>query len=223
MMENRSFDHFLGWLPGADGRQAGLAFTDKQGSAQPTFPLAPNFQNCQFDDPGSLVRGRSHAVQRRRQRRLAARRHQRRLPDRLLHAGRSGLLRRRGAGVDDLRSLLRRDPRPDVPEPLLPARGADRPPDQHARPISILPTIWDRLADDGLSGRYYYSDLPVTGALWAASTRRSPSRSTQFFADAAAGTLPNVSFVDPRFVGEDDGHRRTTIIRSPTSATARRS
>jgi phospholipase C len=22
MMENRSFDHFLGWLPGADGRQA---------------------------------------------------------------------------------------------------------------------------------------------------------------------------------------------------------
>ena len=25
MMENRSFDHFLGWLPGADGRQAGLS------------------------------------------------------------------------------------------------------------------------------------------------------------------------------------------------------
>jgi len=24
MMENRSFDHFLGWAPGADGEQAGL-------------------------------------------------------------------------------------------------------------------------------------------------------------------------------------------------------
>src|SRR3954447_15723632 len=24
MMENRSFDHFLGWLPTADGQQAGL-------------------------------------------------------------------------------------------------------------------------------------------------------------------------------------------------------
>jgi phospholipase C len=23
-MENRSFDHFFGWIPGADGRQAGL-------------------------------------------------------------------------------------------------------------------------------------------------------------------------------------------------------
>src|SRR5262245_52241155 len=45
MMENRSFDHFLGWLPGADGMQAGLQFTDKQGMAHPTFGLAPNFQN----------------------------------------------------------------------------------------------------------------------------------------------------------------------------------
>ena len=27
-MENRSFDHFLGWLPGADGRQAGLTYHD---------------------------------------------------------------------------------------------------------------------------------------------------------------------------------------------------
>jgi len=24
-MENRSFDHFLGWVPGADGKQAGLS------------------------------------------------------------------------------------------------------------------------------------------------------------------------------------------------------
>ena len=32
MMENRSFDHYLGWLPGADGRQAGLQFTDPAGS-----------------------------------------------------------------------------------------------------------------------------------------------------------------------------------------------
>ena len=24
MMENRSFDHYLGWMPNADGRQAGL-------------------------------------------------------------------------------------------------------------------------------------------------------------------------------------------------------
>jgi len=28
MMENRSFDHMLGWLPGANGRQDGLAYLD---------------------------------------------------------------------------------------------------------------------------------------------------------------------------------------------------
>src|ERR1700759_4491470 len=31
MMENRSFDHYLGWLPGADGIQDGLTYTDAQG------------------------------------------------------------------------------------------------------------------------------------------------------------------------------------------------
>jgi phospholipase C len=28
MMENRSFDHFLGWVPGADGQQADLTGID---------------------------------------------------------------------------------------------------------------------------------------------------------------------------------------------------
>jgi len=28
MMENRSFDHFLGWLPSSNGMQAGLAYQD---------------------------------------------------------------------------------------------------------------------------------------------------------------------------------------------------
>lgn len=46
MMENRSFDHFLGWLPGADGRQAGLTYRDRKGVAHATYPLAPDFQGC---------------------------------------------------------------------------------------------------------------------------------------------------------------------------------
>src|SRR6266571_834311 len=29
MMENRSFDHYLGWLPGADGQQSGLSYVDR--------------------------------------------------------------------------------------------------------------------------------------------------------------------------------------------------
>src|SRR2546423_518317 len=37
MMENRSFDHFLGWLPGADGKQAGLSYAG--GGAWASGPL----------------------------------------------------------------------------------------------------------------------------------------------------------------------------------------
>ena len=40
-MENRSFDHFLGWVPGADGQQAGLTFRDRAGQPQATAALAP--------------------------------------------------------------------------------------------------------------------------------------------------------------------------------------
>src|ERR1051325_2212059 len=31
MMENRSFDHYLGWMPNADGMQAGLSYVDTAG------------------------------------------------------------------------------------------------------------------------------------------------------------------------------------------------
>src|SRR5947208_184709 len=51
MMENRSFDHLLGWLPGAEGRQSGLSYADNSGVFHPTMPLAPDFQGCGHPDP----------------------------------------------------------------------------------------------------------------------------------------------------------------------------
>ena len=51
MMENRSFDHYLGWLPGADGRQAGLSYVNRDGVTQQTHRLAPDFQGCAHPDP----------------------------------------------------------------------------------------------------------------------------------------------------------------------------
>jgi phospholipase C len=50
MMENRSFDHFLGWLPGADGRHD-LTFAATDGNVYPNYPLAPDFQGCGYSDP----------------------------------------------------------------------------------------------------------------------------------------------------------------------------
>jgi phospholipase C len=69
---------------------------------------------------------------------------------------------------------------------------------------SALPTIWDRLAARGYTGRYYYSDTPFV-ALWGAKYLNISFPVSQFLADAATGQLPDVCFIDPRFQDETSG------------------
>jgi len=56
MMENRSFDHLLGWHPTADGIQAGLQYTDESHTAF-THALAPDYMGCGFNDPDHSFAG----------------------------------------------------------------------------------------------------------------------------------------------------------------------
>jgi phospholipase C len=66
-----------------------------------------------------------------------------------------------------------------------------------------VPTIWDQLNQPGgPSGRYYFSDLPFLG-LWGLKHIAESAPYPQFLLDAAQGNLPNFSIVDPRF--EDEG------------------
>jgi phospholipase C len=51
MMENRSFDHLLNWLPGADGRTDLTFVSSVDGNTYPNYPLAPDFQGCGYSDP----------------------------------------------------------------------------------------------------------------------------------------------------------------------------
>jgi phospholipase C len=63
--------------------------------------------------------------------------------------------------------------------------------------------IMERLDAHGISWLDYYSDLPGVGVLLK-YTSAHPEKLVpidQFFTDAAAGTLPSVSFVDPLFEG----------------------
>lgn len=51
MLENRSFDHLLGWMPGVNGKQAGLTFPDLQGNPASTYAIGDDFQACGEKDP----------------------------------------------------------------------------------------------------------------------------------------------------------------------------
>jgi phospholipase C len=203
MMENRSFDHILGWLEGADGRQAGLAYPDRAGRLQKTFPLAPDFQGCGHPDPdhsyeGGRVEYDGGAC------------------DGWLVAGSNDAYAIGYYKNRDLAFLGRAAPQWTVLDRYFSAVMAETFPNriyQHAAQtdrltntldLSTLPTIWDRLAEKQLEGRYYFSDLPFL-ALWGAKYLSIGRPVAAFVADALAGDLPEVAFVDPRFVDEASG------------------
>lgn len=75
-------------------------------------------------------------------------------------------------------------------------------------------------AQPPVSWKVYYSDLPFAGIFGYVRNQRAANlvHVAQFPVDAAAGTLPQVAFVDPAFIGnsslpEDDEHPPSDIER----------
>ncbi|HTI27185.1 MAG TPA: alkaline phosphatase family protein [Kutzneria sp.] len=200
MMENRSFDHYLGWLPGADGRQAGLTFTDKDGVAHQTHHLTVP-HGCGFSDPdhsydGGRVEFNNGAC------------------DGWLRAGNNDALSIGYFEADDLGfyGSAARDwtvcdryfaamMAPTFPNRFFLHAGQTDRTTTSVDKLATMPAIWDRLAAAGVSGRYYFSDVPYT-ALWGTRHLGISRLIGEFYADAAAGRLPAVSFVEPGFLGE---------------------
>ncbi len=202
MMENRSFDHYLGWLPGADGKQAGLSFTDRNGLTHSTFHLT-EFQTCNYQDPDHSYEGGRIQYD---------------------EGACDGWLRGSGTDLlpvsyyiqDDLAFYGKAAPGWTTFDRYFSAIMAETYPNRiymHAAQtdrihnstvISALPTIWDGLAARGLTGTYYYGDTPFL-ALWGPKYIPISKPFDAFLTDCAAGTLPNVCFVDPRFGGEGQG------------------
>ncbi|HSW12417.1 MAG TPA: alkaline phosphatase family protein [Solimonas sp.] len=214
MMENRSFDHYLGWAPGADGRQAGLKFADKSGRAIDSFRLSEReeygYQGCGKEDPDhGYDAGRLH-----------------------LNGGTmDGWLKTVGdTSIDTDHFPIGYYTADDLPffkgavehytigdryfhgilastfpnRVYLHAGETDR--RSNTFTISQLPTIWDRLAAKGRSGLYYFNDLPLT-ALWGTKHLAISRPAATFYTDAALGLLPDVAYIDPRFLQESpDGY-----------------
>ncbi len=207
MMENRSFDHYLGWLPGADGRQAGLHFTDKHGQVHATHRLADIFQGCGFLDPDhSWDGGRTE-----------------------LDGGRMDGFLRAASDVFSIGYYAEHD-LPFTPHMTKAFTAFDRffcsilsstypnreymhAAQSYGMKDNSLPTgqggfpdttIFAALSKAGVSNHYFFSDLPVS-ALWGQAGLSRSSHVQQYYEQAAAGTLPALSFVDPSFQGEDQG------------------
>jgi phospholipase C len=203
MMENRSFDHMLGWLEGADGRQRGLTYFDAAGNPHRTYPLAPDFQGCGHPDPDHSYEGGRIEFNGGR-------------CDGWLRAGDNDGYAIGFYTKKDLPFFAGAAARWTVGDryfsSIMAGTFANRI-YQHAAQtdrlantfeLCTLPTIWDRLAAAGLEGRYYFQDLPFL-ALWGGAYVGISRPFSAFLADAAAGTLPQVSFVEPRFLGEEVG------------------
>ncbi len=64
------------------------------------------------------------------------------------------------------------------------------------------PTIWTLMERAGMSSAYYYSNLPEI-AFWGERHAAQARHVSEFYAAAEAGQLPQVSFVDPFFIGPE--------------------
>jgi phospholipase C len=203
MMENRSFDHIMGWLPGADGKQAGLSYTDAAGVSHPTFPLAPDFQGCAYNDPdhsydGSRVAWDNGAC------------------DGWLRAGKNDAFSIGYYRQADLPFLGKAAPAfttcdryfapilaPTFPNRFyLHAGVTDRLDNAFTRNYS--PTIWDRLAAARLRGGYYCGNVNFL-LLWNQKYNSITHDYKRFYADCKTGKLPAFSLVDPNYTLDDTG------------------
>jgi phospholipase C len=221
MMENRSFDHMLGWVPGANGVQAGRSFTDTAGNTFESFHLAST-QSCQSADPNhGFGPGRTQVD----------------------GGAMDGFLLTQPVGDQfPIGYFLESDVPffsnavkhwticdsyhcsilgPTWPNRFYmhsgttdrlttggPAAPALRVPGDPTGGLlsGIHPTIWDLAANAGLNAKYYASNLSEAfTSLWGNQYASITKPLTQFMADAASGNLPAISYIDPNFAGEGSG------------------
>jgi phospholipase C len=210
MMENRSFDHMLGWVPGADGK-IDRTFKNSTGEDVHTFALAEDpaygYQGCGWADPSHNYEGG------RAQLNGGA------MDGFLLTGGTAdnpadkfpvGYYRKQDvpffAGAADNFTVCDRYfcgiLSSTFPNRIYMHAGAT---DRNSnllpyaqQPPSTLQTIWDRLAEKGVSAKSYFGDLPITG-LWGPKYLGITAPYEQFALDVTLGTLPQVSYFDPFF------------------------
>lgn len=206
MNENRSFDHYFGWLTGTNQQTYTGIYDDLtqplNGQTRSTHHHAPDYRGCDFVDPShSWTGGRA---QLRNETFLTGSNTDEFAIGFYLESDVEfyGKLARQFTLCDNyFCSLL---------GPTFPNREYMHSAQSGGLKNNALPpeagfptgfpwlTIWDRLEAAGISWAYYFVDLPAI-LLWGSRLAKGLRHTEDFFADALAGTLPNVVFVDPGF------------------------
>ena len=207
MMENRSFDHLLGWFPGANGKQAGLSFPGYKGGTVNTSALGSNTQACGDKDPDHTWQGMvKHYNNGKCDGWLTTQFTGDAFPIGYYEEAQVpilGALARHYTLFDAYHCSLMDATWPnrfymlsagtDVDATgLFPAAGGKR-------PCNLETAIFDRLQETNLTGGYYTWGEPMT-ELYASKKYDSLTHpKDDFFAAAEKGTLPNVTFIDPDY------------------------
>ena len=215
MMENRSFDHYLGWFPGADARNEGLEYPDKEGKPVKTYRLTPDFQGCGHPDPDHGWKGGRWQWNNGKNDRFVTGNEEGTGSDEfavgyylkedvgfLPHAAAEYAL------YDRFFCSIMASTYPNRHYMWGAQNGGqksnDFPPETEQRTGFTWETIFDRALSKGLTAKYYHCDLPFSG-LYGQRGISWTHRIDEYYADAAAGRLPNIAFVDPPFTNGGGG------------------
>ncbi len=197
MMENRSFDHYLGWVPGAEGRQAGTTLTGSDGKSYTSFDLAPQFQNCNLADPDhSYTGGRIQINGGAMNGFLLTQPPGDAFPIGYYTADSLPFFKGCAAHwtiCDHYHSGILSSTTPN--RIYMHAGQTDRL--SNTTDLSTLPTVWDRMLEKGRSVAYYYVDDAYV-AFWGDKYKPFSHKYSMatFAADIATQPLPELMYID---------------------------
>jgi phospholipase C len=207
MMENRSFDHLLGWFPGANGKQAGLSYPGLKGGMAKTAALGNNTQACGDKDPDHTWQGMvKHYNDGKCDGWLKTQFTGDTFPIGYYEEAQLPVLSVLARGYtlfDAYHCSLMDATWPNRFYMLSAATDVDAtglfPVKGGKRPCNLEVAIFDRLQEAKLTSGYYTWGEPMT-ELYASGKYDSITHpKDDFFTAAAAGKLPNVTFIDPDY------------------------
>src|SRR3954451_22246931 len=204
MMENRSFDHYFGWNPDADGIQH-QTFRAPDGRMVPTKHFSTlgsggtQYKGCGHEDPGhGWDNGRAQV----KGGFLADGSGNDELALTYYNKGELGFIHeaaRRYTMYDRFFCSLLASTWPNRYYKWSAQSGGRK---DNTPPVATggnqWQTIFDRALDRGLSARYYNSDLPFS-AVWGPRGAAWTNPIARYYDDCFTGNLPNIAIVDPPF------------------------